>query len=46
MIDVTNRSYVAVRLGAIKFFFRHFRSSSAAKALYVQFTIGAAEAAP
>jgi hypothetical protein len=28
MVDVTNRPYVAVRLIAIKFFFRHFPASS------------------
>jgi hypothetical protein len=27
MINVTNRAYVYVRLIAIKFLFRHFRSS-------------------
>jgi hypothetical protein len=32
MVDMTNRPYVAVRLGPFKFFFRHFALSFVAPA--------------
>jgi hypothetical protein len=46
MVNVTNRPYVAVRLCPLKFFFRHFRFSSGAKAPNLRSRFGVAEATP